>query len=33
MNVQDGLDFFGGLAAGAGKGHGERGGDVEGGED
>jgi hypothetical protein len=33
MEAQDGLDFFGGLAAGAGKGHGERSGDVEGGED
>ena len=33
MEVEDGLDFFGGLAAGAGKGHGERSGDVEGGED
>ena len=32
MEAQDGLDFLGGLAAGAGKGHGERRGDVEGGE-
>jgi hypothetical protein len=31
--VQDGLDFLCGLAAGAGKGHGERSGDVERGED
>ena len=33
MQAQDGLDFLGGLPAGAGKGHGERGRDVEGGED
>jgi hypothetical protein len=32
MKMQDGLDFFGGLAAGAGEGHGERSCDVEGGE-